>query len=121
MKPSTTIFIRNLIASGKVGIHTAEKQNAQRLRINCSVQLCDSKPPAKDDIHHTVCYDQLRTEILHRIQNGHTHLLEILAEDLAALCLNDKRIASVKISVEKLDVFPDCESAGVEIVRSHHT
>jgi len=43
--------------------------------------------------------------------------VETLAERIAALCLDDARVRSVRIRVEKLDVFPDATSVGVEIER----
>jgi dihydroneopterin aldolase len=44
-------------------------------------------------------------------------LLETLAEEIAAICLQDGRVRSVRVRVEKLDIFPDAASVGVEIER----
>jgi dihydroneopterin aldolase len=44
-------------------------------------------------------------------------LVETLAERLAAFCLKDSRVVAVRVRVEKLDVFADAASVGVEIVR----
>jgi len=33
------------------------------------------------------------------------------------MCLSDPRVLSARIRVEKLDVFPEAESVGVEIER----
>jgi dihydroneopterin aldolase len=33
------------------------------------------------------------------------------------MCLGDPRVRSARVRVEKLDVFPDAASAGVEIER----
>jgi dihydroneopterin aldolase len=44
-----------------------------------------------------------------------------LAERIAALALEDSRVRAVTVRVEKLDIFDDAESAGVEIVRERPT
>jgi dihydroneopterin aldolase len=46
------------------------------------------------------------------------NLVETLAERAAALCLADPAALSVRLRVEKLDVYPDAASVGVEIVRA---
>jgi len=51
---------------------------------------------------------------------GHVNLVETLAEDIATMCLEDIRILSVRVRIEKLDVFADVESVGVEIERVRH-
>ena len=47
----------------------------------------------------------------------HVRLVETLAERIAICCLVDERVVSARVRVEKLDVFPDAVSAGVEIER----
>jgi dihydroneopterin aldolase len=51
------------------------------------------------------------------VSRGHINLVETLAEEVAAMCLQDRRVRSVRVRVEKLDVFPDVTSVGVEIER----
>ncbi|MHA1598894.1 MAG: dihydroneopterin aldolase, partial [Alphaproteobacteria bacterium] len=43
--------------------------------------------------------------------------VETLAEDIAAMCLDDARVRSARVRVEKLDVFVEVASVGVEIER----
>ena len=40
-----------------------------------------------------------------------------MAEDIAAMCLEDPRVRSVRVRVEKLDILENAESVGVEIER----
>jgi 7,8-dihydroneopterin aldolase/epimerase/oxygenase len=51
------------------------------------------------------------------VASGHVLLVETLAERIAESCLTDRRVHLARIRVEKLDVFPDSTSAGVEIER----
>ena len=48
---------------------------------------------------------------------GHIHLIETLAEKIAARCLQDLRIQVVRVRIEKPDVLPACRSIGIEITR----
>jgi len=49
--------------------------------------------------------------------DGHINLVETLAERIAALCLADARVSSVRVRVEKLDIYEQADSVGVEIER----
>jgi dihydroneopterin aldolase len=40
-----------------------------------------------------------------------------MAESIAGLCLADPRVRAARVRVEKLDVFPEAASVGVEIER----
>ena len=48
---------------------------------------------------------------------GHVQLVETLAERIAETCLADERVMAARVKVEKLDVFADAASVGVEIER----
>ena len=50
-------------------------------------------------------------------RGGHVQLVETLAERMAEALMADGRIFLVRVRVEKLDVFADAASAGVEIER----
>ena len=48
---------------------------------------------------------------------GQVGLVEPLAEEIADMCLGDGRVRVVRVRVEKLDVFDEAASVGVEIER----
>jgi dihydroneopterin aldolase len=48
---------------------------------------------------------------------GHVELVEQLADRIARLCLEDPRVRSARVRVEKLDAIADCAAVGVEIER----
>ena len=49
--------------------------------------------------------------------DGHTLLVETLAERIAAAALADPRVLRARVSVEKPDAFPDAATVGVVIER----
>jgi len=50
-------------------------------------------------------------------EESHINLVETLAERIAGLCLADARVARVRVCVEKLDIYEEAASVGVEIER----
>ena len=65
-----------------------------------------------------VSYEEIVNGVKALFARGHVGLVETLAEDIAVLCLEDTRVRSVRIRVEKLDVIAETESVGIEIERS---
>jgi dihydroneopterin aldolase len=51
------------------------------------------------------------------VQREHVHLIETLAERIATYCLNDARVESVRVKIEKPDVLATCRAVGIEIER----
>ena len=110
------IFVRDLVLSCRIGIHQHERVADQRVRINLDLDF-RADGPLEDDLDSVICYSELVTSVRHVVGAGHVNLAETLAERIAAACLADARVRSVRVKVEKLDVFPEAESVGVEIER----
>ena len=45
-------------------------------------------------------------------------MLETLGEKIFKICFNDPRIRNVKVKLEKLEVFSEADSVGIEVQRS---
>jgi dihydroneopterin aldolase len=110
------ILIRDMVLSARIGVHQHERIADQRVRINLEA-VVRPRRAVGDDLDNVVCYGELVTGIRHVVGSGHTNLAETLAERIAAMCLEDGRVARVRVRVEKLDVFPEAESVGIEIER----
>ena len=111
------VFVKDLVADCFLGIHSHEKGSRQRVRVNVELAVTDDGPPPADEIHHVVCYEDVAEGVRRLLGGPHVNLVETLAENIAAFCLRDARVVRARVRVEKLDVFPDAESAGVEIER----
>jgi 7,8-dihydroneopterin aldolase/epimerase/oxygenase len=112
------VFIRDLTLPCNIGVHRHEKEGPQRVRINLDLSVREGEAPINDALGNVVCYEDLATGVRAIVGTGHINLVETLAERLASFCLQDSRVVAVRVRVEKLDVFPDAASAGVEIVRA---
>ncbi|MDR3520512.1 MAG: dihydroneopterin aldolase [Acidocella sp.] len=118
------MFIRDLVLNASIGVHKHEHDVSQRIRINLDLAILDdsgaklSRPAVgHDDLARVVDYEAIVNRTRAIVAAGHVQLVETLAERLAASCLTDPRVVLVRVRVEKLDVFADAASAGVEIER----
>jgi dihydroneopterin aldolase len=114
--PIYRVFVRDLVVACSIGAHDFEKVKRQRVRINAELRIA-MPSPGSDQLGEVVNYGRIVAGIRALAAAGHVHLVETLADRLAALCLADERVLSVRIGVEKLDVYPDAESVGVVIER----
>lgn len=115
------VFINDFIGSCALGVHSHEKGTRQRVRINVELSVVDTGRPPDDHIRDVVCYEEVADGLRRLLAGPHIHLVETLAEEIAALCLKDDRVLAARVRVDKLDVFADAESAGVEIERFRQT
>jgi dihydroneopterin aldolase len=66
-------------------------------------------------LEEVVDYDFIRKSIVERVAQGHIHLQETLCDDIAKIILKHPLVKAVRVSTAKPDVYPDCDSVGVEI------
>ena len=113
------VFVHDLVLLASIGIHEHEKASRQRIRVSVdlAVREGDSTGLLQDDFAQVVCYEKVVVGIRNLVESGHVNLVETLAERVAGMCLVDRRVRMARVRVEKLDVFPDAGSVGVEIER----
>jgi dihydroneopterin aldolase len=111
------VFVRDLVITCKIGIYDHEKAAPQRVRFNLDLAVDDHCSALDDDYSKVVCYEQIVKKVRGIAADGHVNLVETLAERVANICLQDPRVHSTRVRVEKLDVFEDTSSVGVEIER----
>lgn len=113
------VFLRDMVLAASIGIYPHEHGNTQRIRVNVDLAVDDD--PAQhgiDRLDRIVSYEQVAEAVRRLVGEGHVKLVETLAERIAATCLQDHRVTLVRVRVEKLDVFADAASAGVEVARA---
>lgn len=126
------VFLRDMVLHASIGVHAFEHAATQRLRINVDLAVLDgaaaqSRPAAppdttlRDELSRVVDYEAVAARMRMIVAAGHVRLVETLAERLAEACLEDRRVRIVRIRVEKIDVFDDIASVGIEIERWSET
>ena len=111
------IFVRDLVLPCLVGIHPHERTTKQRVRFNIDLAVREADGPLNDEFKRVVNYEKIADRVRRIVERGHVHLVETLAETIAAGCLEHERVRKARVRVEKLDIFPDAGSVGVEIER----
>ncbi len=116
------VVIRDLVLAARIGVWKREKHVDQRVRVNVELLAAHQQPLAAPDGRsgrrdRIIRYDTVVAGIRRLIAEGHVDLCETLAERVALLCLESRRVRSVRVRVEKLDVYPDAASVGAEVER----
>jgi len=111
------VFVRDLVLDCNIGVHQHEKNRVQRVRINLDLGVWEGDGIHNDRLENVVCYEDIVTRVRAITADGHINLAETLAERIASVCLQDPLCRSARVRVEKLEVFDDAASVGVEIER----
>jgi dihydroneopterin aldolase len=110
------LFLRNYEVQINIGVHEFEKKGEQRVLINVDLFIpLELSTPKDDHLYEVVDYDFMRDTIAKRMAQGHIHLQETLCDDVARAMLAHPKVRAVRVSTEKPDVYPDCDSVGVEV------
>jgi 7,8-dihydroneopterin aldolase/epimerase/oxygenase len=111
------VFVRDLDVMASLGIYEVEKLAPQRVVVSIDLAVIEGKEAVADDISNVVSYEIVVKKVEAIIAQGHVNLVETLAELIAASCLKDKRVVSVRVRIEKPDIIPNARSVGIEIER----
>jgi 7,8-dihydroneopterin aldolase/epimerase/oxygenase len=111
------VFVRDLEIVASVGVYEHEKRYEQRVFISVDLAVRDDYDGKSDRLEDVLDYSRLVDGIARLVQSEHVNLLETLAERIARHCLEDGRVESVRVRIEKPDAMPLCRSVGIEIER----
>lgn len=117
---SWDIIVRELKVDCLIGIHDFEMVKRQPVSISFRCHVRMPSPVDADKESQYLCYDALIQSIRHLAEENHIHLVETLAEMIANHCLNDERVKTVTVTIEKTAVYGNVGSVGVEISRQRN-
>jgi FolB domain-containing protein len=112
------ISVRDLLLRGVIGITADERRDRQDILINFTLFCETFSAAATDDILDTVNYRTITKRIIALVEGGTFQLVERLADEIAKICLEDPRVAQVRVSVEKPGALRFARSVGVTITRT---
>ena len=118
-RPTRRVFINDLVLACLIGVYRHERDGAQRVRINLDLTVFETPAPIDDKLSNVLSYEDVIIKVRNLATAGHRNLVETLAERIAQMCLAEADVSVAKVRVEKLDVFADAASVGVEIERSN--
>lgn len=113
------VAIDELTLPFRIGIYETERGDPQEVKIWVRMFVPESGPAESRDIADYVSYEDLVIKIESLAKSGrHIPLAENLAEEIAALALEDKRVARVVVDVRKTEIIPAAAGVGVTIERA---
>ena len=115
------ILINQLILDAFIGIHDFEKKKKQKISISLSLDVNDNISGIEHKIENFVSYEHIVEDIKSIFKKGHIDLLETLGEKIVDLCFEDERVMTIKLKLEKLEVFKETSSVGIEIFRKKNS
>jgi dihydroneopterin aldolase/D-erythro-7,8-dihydroneopterin triphosphate epimerase len=111
------ILIKDLLLRAIIGINAEERRDRQDILINI-VMHADTRPAgASDAIEDAVNYRTIAKRIIQMVESSQFLLVEKLAAEIAAICLDDARVERVQVTVEKPGALRFARSVGVAIER----
>lgn len=111
------ILIRDLLLRCVIGANEWERRVRQDVLLNIEL-TADTRPAAaSDDLEDAVDYKAISKKVIALVEDSSFFLVETMAERVAELCLEDGRVRSVKVRVEKPGALRFARSVGVEIQR----
>jgi dihydroneopterin aldolase/D-erythro-7,8-dihydroneopterin triphosphate epimerase len=115
---SDQIVIKDLLLRTIVGINEEERRNRQDVLINITLHADTRLAGASDEIEDAVNYRTITKRVIKRVEESSFCLVERLAAEIAAICLEDPRVEAADVRVEKPGALRFARSVGVEIHRT---
>ncbi len=104
--PRYTVIVRGLEMMCSIGIRRIERERKQRVRISVEMTATAAATFPGQDRRNVINYEKVVAAIREIGESGHIDLCEGLAERICTACFVDPRVAHLRVTVEKPDVFP---------------
>jgi dihydroneopterin aldolase len=113
------IVLQGMTFSGRHGAQPAERERAQRFKVDIEVETDLAAPGRSDQLEDTLDYSQLHAIAKEIIEGESVRLLETLADRIAVRALELPRVDAVTVRVAKRPVrMRPIDAAAVEIRRT---
>jgi dihydroneopterin aldolase/D-erythro-7,8-dihydroneopterin triphosphate epimerase len=111
------ILIRDLQFRCIIGVEAEERCETQDVVAQIVLDADLSRAGRTDDIADTVDYKKIKKRILRMAEGSAFYLIEALAQSIADICLENRRVERVEVVVEKPGALRFARAAAVRIVR----
>jgi dihydroneopterin aldolase len=113
------IQLEGMVFSGRHGVTDAERARSQRFSVDIEVETSISRPARSDRIEDAVDYRRLHAIAKQVIGGESAHLIEALAERIAARALELRGVRAVSVRIAKRPVrMRPIDAAAVQIRRT---
>ena len=117
-QPLDQIVIEGLRFHCIIGINPWERVAKQVIELDITLHADLSAAAASDNIDHTVNYRDLSRSVQELVEGSSFGLIEMLADRIAALCLEDSKVQRVDLRLRKPGALRLADSVGLNITRT---
>lgn len=97
------LAVHGIEAFGHHGVFDFERREGQLFKVDLVLGM-DTRPAARsDDLRDTVDYGTLVAAVRKAVETEPVDLIETLAERIAGVCLDDRRVQWTEVTVHKPD------------------
>jgi FolB domain-containing protein len=111
------IVISDLTCRCVIGAEEWERRERQDVLVSLTLAVDLTPAGMSDQIEDALDYSMLKKRVLAVAESSSFHLIEALAERIAAICLDDERVEEVQVRVEKPGALRFARTVAVEINR----
>ncbi|MDA0705236.1 MAG: dihydroneopterin aldolase [Proteobacteria bacterium] len=111
------IFLSDLRVETVIGIWDWERKIRQTVAIDLEMSVDIRKAAASDSVKDTLNYRSVAKRIQAFVEESNFHLVETLAENIAAIVLDEFAVAWVQVRVSKPGAISGARDVGVLIER----
>ena len=112
------ILIRDLALRCIIGIYPEERRAKQDVIVNLAIESDFRAAARSDAIRDAVDYKAIKKGVIDLVEASSFGLVETLASRIADLCLADRRVKRVTVTVDKPGALRFARSVAVEVTRS---
>lgn len=110
-------MIRDLQFRCIIGVDAEERRDKQDVVAQIVLEADLSRASRSDDIADTVNYKEIKRRILRMAEGSAFYLIEALAQSIADICLENRRVQRVEVVVEKPGALRFARTVAVRMVR----
>ncbi len=101
MESLDEIVLTGLTVFGRHGVFEHERRDGQEFTIDLRLRLSLAQAAVSDDVRDTVHYGELAEKVAAVVAGEPVNLIETLAERIAAVGLEDRRVQDIAVTVHK--------------------
>jgi dihydroneopterin aldolase/D-erythro-7,8-dihydroneopterin triphosphate epimerase len=116
-QPLDKVLISGLRATCVVGINDWERLVRQQVEIDIALHADLRQAGQTDRIEHTVNYRTIAKNVTEAAEKSSFGLIEALAEMVAGICLEDRHVQSVEVTIRKPGAVRGADWVGVQVTR----
>ncbi|MBF0594517.1 MAG: dihydroneopterin aldolase [Candidatus Omnitrophica bacterium] len=95
------IQIKDLAVRTIIGIQDWEREKAQDVLINISLEYDAAKAAQSDDIQDAVDYKAVKQAVIRLVESSRFNLVEKMAAEILAVAMSDQRVEYASVTIDK--------------------